>query len=43
MQLEVMPNGKAPVLGTGKSRFDSGLLDRDLREQVNPVRCERIN
>ena len=27
MQLEVMPIGKAPVLGTGESRFDSGHLD----------------
>lgn len=27
MQFEVMPIGKAPVLGTGESRFDSGHLD----------------
>jgi hypothetical protein len=43
MQFEVMPNGKAPVLGTGKSRFDSGHLDCDLREQVNPGRRERLS
>lgn len=29
----MMPNGKAPVLGTGESRFDSGPLDRGFMAQ----------
>ena len=32
--IEVMPNGKAPVLGTGKSRFDSGHLDSSCRSSI---------
>lgn len=37
-----MAQGGPPVLGTGLGEFDSRDPDRDVRELVNPARCERV-